>query len=119
MNRIRDKDIQRLATVTKVSLDDMTKLVSMGLINHTPAMRLLVKHSVQKLKRKKYYKVRQIVAAVASEYGVSTSFVEDSMYSKQRRYHYCTECMRKISAADNKRNHGLCDDCVSKNIIVD
>lgn len=119
MNRIRDKDIQRLATITKVSQDDMAKLVSMGLIDHNPAMRLLVKYSVQKLKRKKYYKVRQIVSAVAQEYGVKERFVTDSMYSRQRRIHYCSECMRKISAADNKRNHGLCDDCVAKHIIVE
>lgn len=119
MNRIRDKDIQRLATLTKVSQEDMARLVSMGLIDHNPAMRLLVKYSVKKLKRKKYYKIRQIVMAVAQEYGVTRNFVEDTMYARQHSYHYCDECMRRISAADDKRNNGLCDECVAKHIQVD
>jgi hypothetical protein len=119
MNRIRDKDIPRLAMLTKVNQDDFAKLVSMGLIDHAPAMRLLVKYSFQKLKNKKYYKIKQIVKAVADEYGVTEHFVHDSVYTRKKRLHYCTQCMRLISARDNIRNNGLCDDCVSKKIIVD
>lgn len=119
MNRIRDKDVERLATILQIGQVDLMKLVSMGLIDHKPAMRLLVKYSYQRLKRKKYYKVKQIISAVAMEYGVSERFVRDAIYSRQKRLHYCVKCMRKISASDAHRNNGLCDECFSQTIQIE
>lgn len=50
MIRLRQKDIERLAIITDGSVDYLTKLVSMSLIDHNYALDLLIKYSYKKLK---------------------------------------------------------------------
>ena len=50
MIRLRQKDIERLAIITDGSVDYLTKLVSMSLIDHSYAVDQLIKYSYKKLK---------------------------------------------------------------------
>ena len=47
---LRQKDIERLAIITDGSVDYLTKLVSMSLIDHNYALDPLIKYSYKKLK---------------------------------------------------------------------
>lgn len=119
MIRLREKDIKRLANVTEVSEADLMKLVAMNLIAHGYAVDRLIQYSYKKLKRTKRYTPKQMVEALMREYSVSRSKVYNAIYGKKAKTYYCNECMRKIPVSEYKRNNGLCDHCVSENIVID
>ena len=67
MIRLRQKDIERLAIITDGSVDYLTKLVSMSLIDHNYALDLLIKYSYKKLKAEKRYTPGQMIEALMRE----------------------------------------------------
>lgn len=71
MIRLRQKDIERLAIITDGSVDYLTKLVSMSLIDHSYAVDQLIKYSYKKLKSEKRYTPAQMIEALMREYGAS------------------------------------------------
>lgn len=73
MIRLRQKDIERLAIITDGSVDYLTKLVSMSLIDHSYAVDQLIKYSYKKLKSEKRYTPAQMIEALMREYGASKS----------------------------------------------
>jgi len=119
MIRLRQKDIERLAIITGGEVDYLTKLVSMGYIDHNRVLDGLIKHSYKKLKTAKCYTPGQIIEALMREYGASRSKVQSAIYNKRSNEHFCSECMKKISASVYKRNNGLCDSCFAKHIQID
>lgn len=119
MIRLRQKDIERLSNMTGVAEADIQKLVSMNLIDHKYAVDRLIQYSYKQLKAKKCYTPAQMTEALMREYGASRGKVQNAMYGKKAKEHYCSECMRRISAAMYKKNDGLCDSCFSKRIIID
>lgn len=119
MIRLRQKDIERLAIITDGSVDYLTKLVSMSLIDHSYAVDQLIKYSYKKLKSEKRYIPAQMIEALMREYGASKSKVQNAIYNKRSSEHYCSECMKKISVSEYKRNDGLCDSCFAKHIQID
>lgn len=119
MIRLRPKDIERLSNLTGVSEADLTKLESMNLLAHNYAVDRLIQYSYRKLKAKKIYTPHQMTEALMREYGASKTKVQNAMYGKKSLEHYCSECMRKISVRVWKRNNGMCDSCVAKNIQID
>lgn len=119
MIRLREKDIERLANFTGVSEADLTKLVSMNLIDHGYAIDRLIQYSYRNLKALKRYTPGQMIKAMMLEYNVSDSKVKNAIYGKKAREHYCSECMKKISATVYRRNNGLCDSCFARHIVID
>lgn len=119
MIRLRQKDIERLAIITGGPVDYLTKLVSMSLIDHSYAIDQLIKYSYKKLKSEKRYTPVQMIEALMREYGASKSKVQNAIYNKRSSEHYCSECMKKISVSEYKRNDGLCDSCFAKHIQID
>lgn len=119
MIRLRQKDIERLAIITDGSVDYLTKLVSMGLIDHNYAIDQLIKYSYKKLKATRRYTPAQMIEALMREYGASKSKVQNAIYNKRASEHYCSECMKKIPASMSRRNDGLCDSCLAKQIQID
>lgn len=119
MIRLRQKDIERLSHLTGIAESDLQKLVSMNLIAHGYAIDQLIRYSYKQLKAKKCYTPAQMTEALMREYGASRSKVQNAMYGKKAKVHYCSECMKRISALMFKRNEGLCDSCLSKRIIID
>lgn len=119
MIRLRPKDIERLAIITDGSVDYLTKLASMSLIDHSYAVDQLIKYSYKKLKSEKRYTPAQMIEALMREYGASKSKVQNAIYNKRSSEHYCSECMKKIPVSEYKRNDGLCDSCFAKHIQID
>lgn len=119
MIRLRPKDIERLSHLTGIAESDLQKLVSMNLIAHGYAIDQLIRYSYKQLKAAKRYTPAQMTEALMREYGASKSKVQNAMYGKKAKLHYCTECMKRISALMYKRNGGLCDSCLSKRITID
>ena len=120
MHRIREKDLPRLAALLKIGQDDLVRLISMGVIDHTPCLALLIKYSVRRLKLKKYYKSWQIRKAVAEEFGVKENYVTAVTHRHNKPQQYCCkECGIVSTYTTLKKNNGLCPRCAEKHIMAE
>lgn len=116
MIKLTDNELLNLSEAVDVPYDIMQKLYSMHLLHEPMAHHVLMQYEFDKLRKMGKYKTSQIIAALSAKYKVSAQRVREALYIK---YHnsYCMECGKRISHREFIKNNGLCNDCMSKNII--
>lgn len=115
MIRLRDKDIEKLAKVTENQVFTLVQLNSMGLINESVAIDLLIKFDWKRLK-KRGYTHKQVIMALSSEYDVSVSKITTAVYEKKKTVSFCRACGIEKLKRELNRNKGVCDACIAKTI---
>lgn len=116
MNRLREKDINKLSAITQIPGQSLELLSSMKLLDVPTSTDLLILNDWKALKKTKQYTTSQIIQALISEYNVSKSKVQSAIYKKKTMVHYCDECGKRIPKSEHVRNNGKCDLCVAKSI---
>ena len=114
-SQLRDKEIEKLAEIIGSPLETIYKLDSMGLINVSQAIDVLILNDWKSL-RKTQYPTKQIVKALSEYYDCSTSKVETIIYKKKKSIFYCKECKTIITKTMYIKNNGLCDCCMNNKI---
>lgn len=118
MIRLQESEIQKLASITELTPMQIQKLLAMGLVDENRALDALVLYDFKRIKRRKQYKVGQIIEAVMEKYKVPRSRVERIIYNKKRKRYYCDKCSKEIPSREKKRGNGKCDHCVALEIEI-
>lgn len=118
MIKLQEHEIQKLSSITELSPMQIQKLLAMGLIDESRALDALILYDFKRIKRRKQYKVGQIIEAVMEKYKVPRSRVERIIYNKKRKRYYCDKCAKEITNREKKRGNGKCDHCVALEIDV-
>ena len=119
MIRLRENDINKLSYLTEISEHDLSKLAALDLINDTAVIDMLIRNDWKAIMRKKTkYTTKQVVQALAIEYDVTPSRVENAIYYKKQLLYSCKECGRTIPKPTAIANGDLCDKCFSRQIKV-
>jgi formylmethanofuran dehydrogenase subunit E len=114
--RLREKDINKLATVLQYPAEMLQELAAKNLLDDTEVRNLLILSDWRQLKKSKKYTTAQIVEALINEYQVSKSKVEFIIYAKKKSQYWCKECEKRIPRSEYQRNGGICDRCVALSI---
>lgn len=118
MIKLQESEIQKLSAITEIEPIQLHKLLTMGLIDENRALDQLILHDFRRIKRRKQYKVSQIIEAVIEKYKVPRSRVERVIYAKKVKKHYCDKCSKEITNRERKRGNGKCDHCVALEIPI-
>ena len=116
MVQLREKEIEKLSAITGIAPVQITKLISLGILDELRCMDVLLQYDFRRLKRRKQYRVSQIIEALMERYKVAKWRVERAIYHKAPKKHYCSSCQKEISGREYSRGHGKCDQCVAKGI---
>lgn len=119
MKYLTEKHLIRISAITKLPLEKLVELDSMGLLSHSGIISLAIRRDWKRLVHKECYSNDQIIQALMNEYNVKRSFVVSAVKTKRKLPHYCRECGEEIGATEFTRNNGLCNHCVIKNIKID
>lgn len=117
-NKLREKDIYKLAEVLNVPVEELVKLDGLGLLNTTETKCILAERDWKILKKQRRYQSGHIIEALSREYLLTISQVESAVYGKKQFKYYCKECGTNISAALNKKNGGVCNRCIVQSIKI-
>lgn len=82
------------------------KLLNMDLIAESRALDVLLLYDFRRIKRRKQYKVGQIIEALIEKYKVPRSRVERVIYAKKTKRYYCDKCSKEITNRERKRGNG-------------
>ena len=116
MIKLTEPEIQKLSAITELSPMQVQKLLTMGLIDESRAMDVLILYDFKRIKRRKQYKVSQIIEAIIEKYKVPRSRVERVIYAKKTKRYYCDKCSKEITKRERLRGNGKCDHCVALEI---
>lgn len=116
MIRLQEAEYGKLASITGLTIIQLEKLFSMGLIEEERALDALILYDFRRIKRRHLYKVGQIVLAVMEKYQVPKSRVERVIYHKKKKVYYCDQCNKQITNREKRRGNGKCDHCVALGI---
>lgn len=114
---LTEKHFKKLAVITELPLEEVTKLSAMGLIDANRAVELLMQYDWKLLMRNDtQYTAQQRICAIMNEYNATEHRVREAVYKKRSMPYYCRECGHVIIKRVYDRNNGLCDKCVIKSI---
>ena len=116
MIKLNEAEIQKLASITELTPMQIQNLLTMGLIDESRALDALILYDFRRAKRRKQYKVGQIIEAVVEKYKVPRSRVERVIYAKKTKRYYCDKCSKQITHREQNRGNGKCDHCVALEI---
>lgn len=116
MIKLQEQEIHKLSSITELSPMQIQKLLAMGLVDESRALDVLILYDFKRIKRRKQYKVGQIIEAVMEKYKVPRSRVERVIYHKKRKRYFCDKCSKEISSREKKRGNGKCDHCIALEI---
>ena len=117
MIQLTDTELFKLSTALDVPYETLQKLYSMQMLHEPTVFNVLIKDDYKRIKNMAKYKPGQIMLAIANKYDVTIERVRNAIYSKHRRWYYCTECKR-ISHREYMRGDSRCESCVAKSIEV-
>lgn len=118
MIKLQESEIQKLSAIIELTPMQIQKLLTMGLIDESRALDVLILYDFRRIKRRKQYKVGQIIEAVVEKYKVPRSRVERVIYAKKVKRYYCDKCSKEITNRERKRGNGKCDHCVALEIEI-
>ena len=117
--KLTDKHLKKLAIITDLPLEKVSELSSMGLINSSRALALMMKYDWKLLMKQANTMPSSIrIRAIMDEYNVSENRVKEAVYSGRVVEFFCRECGKKILMGDYTKYHGLCEDCAVKSIKI-
>lgn len=120
MNRkMTDEEFQKLSIETEVSVYDLQKLYSAGLLNDGNMLNFLIKHDFNRIRRMdRRYKPAHIIKRLTLHYHVPKQRIISAVYKNGISSYYCTKCGKLIKKSKFLANDGICDDCLSMSIEV-
>lgn len=119
MRHLTEKHLIRVSAITKLPLEKLVELDSLGLLSHSGVVSLVIRKDWKRLvARQENYTNEQIVKALMNEYNVTSSFVSSSVKAKRKMPYYCKECGKEIGFTEFNRNNGLCEHCTIKSIKI-
>lgn len=119
VRHLTEKTLLKVSSLTKVPMDKLVLLDSMGLLDHKRVLGMAIKRDWQILaKRPQHYTKSQMAQALATEYNVTESFVNTSVRTCRDGAYYCKECGVEMDRKDFLRNKGYCDHCIVKSIKI-
>lgn len=116
--RLTEKHLIKLAAFTNTSLEKITELHAMDLLDSNRVLEMLVKRDWQTLAHQaEKYSYYQRLMAIAKEYNISSNLVRECIRYKPRKGEYfCDICGASITNIEYKRNEGLCEKCKIESI---
>lgn len=118
MIKLGEPELLKLSSITNVTPLQLHNLMSLGLVNEEKALDALIRYDFQRVKRRKIYRVKQIVEAMMQKYNVPASRVQRVIYAKKKKRHYCEKCGKEIANRERIRGNGKCDQCVASEISI-
>lgn len=106
----------KLSNVTGVSLMDLQKLDSLGLLVNKLAVRMVFDYEYRLQRKITKALPKLIIRAIANKYGLDVREVKQYLFARANPVFYCCRCNKEITKLENKRNGGLCDQCVINDI---
>lgn len=118
MIKLQETEINKLAALAEITPMQFLHLMTMGLIEEQRAIDHLILHDFRRIKRRRQYRVNQIIEAVKEKYKVPRSRVERVIYAKKVKRYYCDKCSKEISKKEFNRGKGKCDSCAASEIPI-
>ena len=118
MIEFREKEIEKLSAITSLTPMQVQNLLAMGLIDDSKALDTLILYDFRRIKRRRLYRVGQIIEALVEKYKTCPSRVQRVIYHKKKKIYYCNNCAKQIKAREHHRNNGRCDHCVAMDIEI-
>lgn len=118
MIKLQETEIQKLSAITGLTPMQIQQLIAMELLNDRRAMDALILYDFKRIKRRKQYKVGEIILALMGKYKVSKSCVTRVIYAKKKKRYYCEKCSKEISHRELLRGKGKCSACVASEILI-
>lgn len=106
----------KLSNVTGISVMDLQKLDSLGLLVNKLAVRMVFDYEYRLQRKHTKALPKLIIQAIANKYGIDVNHVRQYLFARANPVFYCCRCNKEITKLENKRNRGLCDKCVIDDI---
>lgn len=116
MIRLDDTEIEKLSDAIGVSVMDLQKLYTMGMLKEKAALECLVRYTYGKIKKMGNYTPTQIFFMLTNKYKISRYAAQSMVYNKHKSRYYCDKCGVEIKKSQYIRNDGLCDKCVALSV---
>lgn len=110
------KDCEKLSALCGTPVVELMKLRDIGVLDKCAVIRHIVAYDYQRITKDGKFTLKQVKAAIAAEYKLSTGSIENIIYHKEYRKSACQQCGNSVSPQELKRNGGICDACVVSNI---
>lgn len=111
-----DDEYAKLSKVTGISIMDLQKLDSLGLLSNKCAVGMVFELEYRNMRKTTKVRPRLIIQAIANKYGISVDYIKRRLFMRSVPVYYCCRCNKQITALENKNNAGLCDKCMVSDI---
>lgn len=113
-----EDEYNKLSTVTGVPAIHLQKLDALGLLVNEVAVKLVFEYEYRLQQKKTKVLPKLIIQAISNKYGLPVAKVRKYLFARERPIFYCSKCRKETSKLENKRNDGLCDQCVIDGITL-
>lgn len=118
MKKLQGKDLEKLSIIAETPLVHIQRLHSMGVLDDRAVFLHMMSCDFKRIKSRGYYTTKQIIAALANEYQVTEGVVKRAINSSKPKEFLCLQCGRLTDKKELKRNRGVCDQCLTNEIVI-
>ena len=117
MKALTEKELNKLATLLDMGVDELKRLCKLGVVNVPTARNLIIKNDYEVNVSTGKYSKTSIIQALMIEYQSSRAKIESVVYGKgTNKTEACKLCGSEMSRYKYHKSGGICDECIAKSI---
>lgn len=117
MKALTEKELNKLATLLDMGVDELKRLCKLGVVNVPTARNLIIKNDYEVNVSTGKYSKTSIIQALMIEYRSSRAKIESVVYGKgTNKIEECKLCGIQMSRYKYHKSGGICDDCIANSI---
>lgn len=116
--QIYDLYAQKVADITHIPYPYIIALRDQGMLDQKAARDRLIYHDYWKLVKTKKLTENQILEKLAGMYDIDKRKIQYVIKNKPKRMCYCRNCGTHLPRTKFFKNDGLCDRCITHQIIL-